>query len=185
MFKDTTDGTTHHDNDACKKCEKCKHHIVEGRMCGCPYVFTPQQSNFYQVGKIIKCGHCGNFAVPIDGKKCECICHEKCGCFVDVITENCKIHKDEKYNAYDKCLLCNRPYDNQSSQSAKMVKKSDVIEMIEEIIKKKEQVHGYQPYGHISGDQEPHQKIIFFNGWDDGRNLMKIDLKNLLDKINI
>jgi predicted restriction endonuclease len=60
--------------------------------------------------------------------------------------------------------------------------------MIDEVIKKKEQVNGFQPYHTCDEECEVHckkerdEKKIFFDGFDDGRNMMKIDL---LDLINI
>jgi hypothetical protein len=34
---------------------------------------------------------------------------QSCGCFVDVISENCSIHMDGKGHVYKSCLLCHRP----------------------------------------------------------------------------
>ena len=54
---------------------------------------------------------------------------------------------------------------------------------LDELTKKKEQVNGFQPYGHFYGDDEVSQRKIFFDGFDDGRNMMKIDLKDLISKL--
>lgn len=48
MIQDTPEGRTHHDNDACIKCKKCLHHIVEGRMCGCPYALKSEESGEWE-----------------------------------------------------------------------------------------------------------------------------------------
>jgi len=56
----------------------------------------------------------------------------------------------------------------------------EVREKIKEIINKKEQVHGFQPY--TTGNEEFERKV-FFDGFDDGRAMMKIDLLNLIKSI--
>jgi hypothetical protein len=123
-------------------------------------------TNFLQVGRTIKCGHCGDFEVS-EGTKCECICHDN-QTLEDVLDEcfpkgKCKERGQALVlYAYARQLL--------QSERAKMVEK------IEAICQKKEQVNGYQPYGVMEGDQEPMQRKIFFDGFEDGRNMMKIDL---------
>ena len=60
-----------------------------------------------------------------------------------------------------------------------------IDEMIDEVIKKKEQVNGFQPYHTCDEECEVHckkernEKKIFFDGFDDGRNMMKIDLMKI------
>lgn len=56
----------------------------------------------------------------------------------------------------------------------------EVREKIKEIINKKEQVHGFQPY--TTGNEEFERKV-FFDGFDDGRAMMKIDLLNLIKSV--
>ena len=57
-----------------------------------------------------------------------------------------------------------------------------IDELIEEVIKNKEQVNGFQPYHKCSDNcGEPcwlagSERKVFFDGFDDGRNMMKIDL---------
>jgi hypothetical protein len=66
--------------------------------------------------------------------------------------------------------------------------RKDIVEKINAVIKNKEQVNGFQPYHKCSDNcGEPcwlagNERKIFFDGFDDGRNMMKIDL---LDLINI
>ena len=57
-----------------------------------------------------------------------------------------------------------------------------VREMISEVKEKKEQVNGFQPYG-IDNFLNDDGESIFFDGFDDGRNLMKIDLLNLIKSV--
>jgi hypothetical protein len=60
-----------------------------------------------------------------------------------------------------------------------------IDEMIEEVIKNKEQVNGFQPYHKCSDNcGEPcwlagNERKVFFDGFDDGRNMMKIDLMKI------
>jgi hypothetical protein len=60
-----------------------------------------------------------------------------------------------------------------------------IDEMIDEVIKNKEQVNGFQPYHTCDEECEVHckkerdEKKIFFDGFDDGRNMMKIDLMKI------
>ena len=60
-----------------------------------------------------------------------------------------------------------------------------IDEMIDEVIKNKEQVNGFQPYHTCDEECEVNckrlrdERKIFFDGWDDGRNLMKIDLMRI------
>jgi len=60
-----------------------------------------------------------------------------------------------------------------------------IDEMIDEVIKKKEQVHGFQTYHTCDEECEVNckrlrdERKIFFDGWDDGRDLMKIDLMKI------
>ena len=62
--------------------------------------------------------------------------------------------------------------------------------MIDEVIKKKEQVNGFQPYHTCDEECEVHckkerdEKKIFFDGFDDGRNMMKIDLMKIRSFLN-
>ena len=65
-----------------------------------------------------------------------------------------------------------------------------IDEMIDEVIKKKEQVNGFQPYHTCDEECEVKckrlrdERKIFFDGWDDGRNLMKIDLMRIRSFLN-
>jgi hypothetical protein len=57
-----------------------------------------------------------------------------------------------------------------------------IVEMLQEVISKKEQIHGFQPYSidtFLNDDGEG----IFFEGFDDGRNMLKIDLMDLISKL--
>jgi hypothetical protein len=65
-----------------------------------------------------------------------------------------------------------------------------IDEMIEEVMEKKEQVHGFQTYHTCDEECEVNckrlrdERKIFFDGWDDGRNLMKIDLMRIRSFLN-
>jgi hypothetical protein len=65
-----------------------------------------------------------------------------------------------------------------------------IDEMIEEVIKNKEQVNGFQPYHKCSDNcGEPcwlagNERKVFFDGFDDGRNMMKIDLMRIRSFLN-
>ena len=65
-----------------------------------------------------------------------------------------------------------------------------IDEMIEEVIKNKEQVHGFQTYHTCDEECEVNckrlrdERKIFFDGWDDGRDLMKIDLMRIRSFLN-
>ena len=53
---------------------------------------------------------------------------------------------------------------------------------LDKLTKKKEQVNGFQPYSidtFLNDDGEG----IFFDGWDDGRDLLKIDIKLLANEL--
>jgi hypothetical protein len=60
-----------------------------------------------------------------------------------------------------------------------------IDEMIDEVIKNKEQVNGFQPYHKCSDNcGEPcwlagNERKVFFDGFDDGRAMMKIDLMKI------
>jgi hypothetical protein len=65
-----------------------------------------------------------------------------------------------------------------------------IDEMIDEVIKKKEQVNGFQTYHtcdeecEVNCKKERDEKKIFFDGFDDGRNMMKIDLMKIRSFLN-
>jgi hypothetical protein len=56
------------------------------------------------------------------------------------------------------------------------------LEEIRSIIKKKEIVNGFQPYGYSDEETE---KEIYFQGFEDGRAMMMIDLLGFLDRDSI
>lgn len=65
-----------------------------------------------------------------------------------------------------------------------------IKDKIREIIIRREQVNGFQPYGipsraHDMDDAawEKRDRQIFFDGWEDGRAMMRIDLQKLLEEI--
>jgi len=65
-----------------------------------------------------------------------------------------------------------------------------IDKMIEEVIKNKEQVNGFQPYHKCSDNcgapcwLAGNERKVFFDGFDDGRNMMKIDLMKIRSFLN-
>jgi hypothetical protein len=55
-----------------------------------------------------------------------------------------------------------------------------VKEAIEKVMNKGEQCHGFQPRGYATEEQE---KEIYFDGFENGRAMMRIDLLGLIKKI--
>jgi hypothetical protein len=90
----------------------------------------------------------------------------------------------------DFCVMCGQPWEKSKqvlnlksfNRTSALALLESVREMISEVKEKKEQVNGFQPYG-IDNFLNDDGESIFFDGFDDGRNLMKIDLLNLIKSV--
>jgi hypothetical protein len=58
--------------------------------------------------------------------------------------------------------------------------REEVIEKIKVIMDRQEIANGFQPRGYATEEQE---KEIYFDGSDNGRDMMRIDLLNLIKNI--